>query len=287
MRTVGRTPFASTLQRPRTSPSPQSSPVEGEEEHPVPPMADLTGRVALITGAGRGMGRASAERIAAAGARVVVNDLDEARATEVADRLVSEGAEAMGVAADVSDAADVSRLVGTAREAFGGVDILVNNAGVLRRTGILALEEDEWDLVLDVNLKGTYLCTRAVLPAMKEAGWGRVVNISSSAGRSVSTLGGPHYTTAKAAVLGFTRAVAKEMAPFGITLNAVCPGLVNTEMVNEVITDAQTRAYADSFPIRRLAEPEEVAELVAFLASDRAAYITGASLDINGGDLML
>ena len=250
-------------------------------------MAELTGRVGLVTGAGRGMGRASAERIAADGARVVVNDLDETRAAEVADRLVSEGAEAIGVAADVSDAADVSRLVDTAREAFGDVDILVNNAGVLRRTGILDLGEDEWDLVLDVNLKGTYLCTRAVLPAMKAAGWGRVVNISSSAGRSVSTLGGPHYTTAKAAVLGFTRAVAREMAPFGITLNAVCPGLVKTEMVNEVITAAQTQAYADSFPIKRLAEPQEVAELVAFLASDRAAYITGASLDINGGDLML
>ena len=250
-------------------------------------MADLTGRVALITGAGRGMGRASAERIAAEGARVVVNDVDETRAAEVAERLVSDGAEAIGIGADVSAAPDVSRLVDTARDTFGDVDVLVNNAGVLRRTGILALEEDEWDLVLDVNLKGTYLCTRAVLPAMKEAGWGRVVNISSSAGRSVSTLGGPHYTTAKAAVLGFTRAVAKEMAPFGITLNAVCPGLVNTEMVNEVITDAQTRAYADSFPIKRLAEPQEVAELVAFLASDRAAYITGASLDINGGDLML
>ncbi len=250
-------------------------------------MAELTGRVGLVTGAGRGMGRASAERIAADGARVVVNDLDETRAAEVADRLVSEGAEAIGVAADVSDAADVSRLVDTAREAFGDVDILVNNAGVLRRTGILDLGEDEWDLVLDVNLKGTYLCTRAVLPAMKASGWGRVVNISSSAGRSVSTLGGPHYTTAKAAVLGFTRAVAREMAPFGITLNAVCPGLVNTEMVSEVITEAQTQAYADSFPIKRLAEPQEVAELVAFLASDRAAYITGASLDINGGDLML
>ena len=171
-------------------------------------MADLTGRVALVTGAGRGMGRASAERIAADGARVVVNDLDESRAAEVADRLVSGGAEAIGVAADVSDADDVSRLADTARERFGDVDILVNNARVLRRTGILALDEDEWDLVLDVNLKGTYLCTRAVLPAMKAAGWGRVVNISSSAGRSVSTLGGPHYTTAKAAVLGFTRAVA-------------------------------------------------------------------------------
>ena len=250
-------------------------------------MPELTGRVGLVTGAGRGMGRASAERIAADGARVVVNDLDETRAAEVADQLVSEGAEAIGVAADVSDAADVSRLVDTAREAFGDVDILVNNAGVLRRTGILDLGEDEWDLVLDVNLKGTYLCTRAVLPAMKASGWGRVVNISSSAGRSVSTLGGPHYTTAKAAVLGFTRAVAREMAPFGITLNAVCPGLVNTEMVSEVITEAQTQAYADSFPIKRLAEPQEVAELVAFLASDRAAYITGASLDINGGDLML
>ena len=250
-------------------------------------MADLTGRVALVTGAGRGMGRASAERIAADGARVVVNDLDETRAEEVADRLAADGAEAVGVAADVADAADVRRLVDTTRERFGDVDILVNNAGVLRRTGILALEEDEWDLVLNVNLKGTYLCTRAVLPAMKEAGWGRVVNISSSAGRSVSTLGGPHYTTAKAAVLGFTRAVAKEMAPFGITLNAVCPGLVNTEMVSEVITSAEVRDYADSFPIKRLAEPQEVAELVAFLASDRAAYITGASLDINGGDLML
>ena len=250
-------------------------------------MADLTGRVALVTGAGRGMGRASAERIAADGARVVVNDLDETRAAEVADRLVSGGAEAVGIAADVSDAADVGRLVDAASEVFGNIDVLVNNAGVLRRTGILDLDEDEWDLVLDVNLKGTYLCTRAVLPAMKEAGWGRVVNISSSAGRSVSTLGGPHYTTAKAAVLGFTRAVAKEMAPFGITVNAVCPGLVNTEMVSEVITGAQARDYADSFPIGRLAEPEEVAELVAFLASGRAAYVTGASLDINGGDLML
>ncbi len=250
-------------------------------------MAELTGRVALVTGAGRGMGRASAERLAAGGARVVVNDLDETRAAEVADRLVAGGAEAIGVAADVADADDVSRLVDTTREKFGDVDILVNNAGVLRRTGILDLDEDEWDLVLDVNLKGTYLCTRAVLPAMKAAGWGRVVNISSSAGRSVSTLGGPHYTTAKAAVLGFTRAVAREMGPFGITLNAVCPGLVNTEMVTEVITPAQTQDYADSFPIGRLAEPEEVAELVAFLASDGAAYITGASLDINGGDLML
>ena len=250
-------------------------------------MADFTGKVVVVTGAGRGMGRAVAERLAAGGALVVVNDVDEARATHVADELAAGGAEALGVTGDVTVAADVARLVETARERFGDVDVLVNNAGILRRTGILELEEEEWDLVLDVNVKGTYLCTRAVLPAMKEAGWGRIVNFSSTAGRSVSTLGGPHYTTAKAAVLGFTRAVAKEMAPFGITVNAVCPGLVDTEMVQEVITGAEARDYADLFPIGRLAQPQEVAELVAFLASDRAAYITGASLDINGGDLML
>ena len=138
-----------------------------------------------------------------------------------------------------------------------------------------------------VNLKGTYLCSRAVLPAMRKAGWGRIVNFSSTAGKNISTVGGAHYTAAKAGILGFSRHLAKEEARHGITVNSVCPGLFDTEMVPETISDERARAYADSFPISRLGRPEEVAELIAFLASDRAAYITGASLDINGGDLMI
>ena len=135
--------------------------------------------------------------------------------------------------------------------------------------------------------RGTYLCSRAVLPAMQKAGWGRIVNFSSTAGKNISTVGGAHYTAAKAGILGFTRHLAKEVARNGITVNSVCPGLIDTEMVRETISDERTKAYAESFPIPRLGEPDEVAELVAFLASDRAAYITGASLDINGGDLMI
>ena len=142
-------------------------------------------------------------------------------------------------------------------------------------------------MVVNGNLKSTYLCSRAVLPAMRDQGWGRIVNFSSSAGKNVSTVAGAHYTASKAAVLGFTRHLAKEEAPHGITVNAVCPGLIDTEMVRSTISDERATAYAESFPISRLGQPSEVAELVAFLASDRAAYITGASLDINGGDLMI
>ena len=146
---------------------------------------------------------------------------------------------------------------------------------------------DEWEKVMDINLKGTFLCSKAVIPFMKKNKWGRIVNMSSSAGRSVSTIGGSHYTTAKAGVLGFTRAIAKELAPFNITVNAVCPGLVNTKMVRKTISKDKIIQYARSFPIGRLSEPEEVADLVLFLASERSSYIIGASIDINGGDLML
>lgn len=177
-------------------------------------------------------------------------------------------------------------MAAAALSAHGSSDILVNCAGVLRTTRIDAITSAEWDLVLDVNLKGTFLCSQAVLPAMKEREYGRIVNISSSAGRSVSTLGGAHYTAAKAGVLGFTRALAKEVARFGITANAICPGLIDTEMARSNCSPERLRAYEESFPISRLGTPQEVATLVLFLVSD-AAYITGASVDINGGDLML
>lgn len=247
----------------------------------------LEGRTAIVTGAGQGMGAAIAHALASRGARIVVNDLQAERAHRVAAELIAAGATAIAVPGNVIDAGDVRRMIERAVERFGAVHILVNNAGVLRPTRVADIAEDEWDLVIDVNLKGTFLCSQAVLAPMKTAGWGRIVNLSSTAGKNISTVGGAHYTAAKAGILGFTRHLAKEVAVDGITVNAVCPGLIDTEMVRATIDEQRVDAYARSFPIPRLGQPEEVAELIAFLVSDRAAYITGASLDINGGDLMI
>ena len=249
--------------------------------------SELSCRAAIVTGAGQGMGKAVAQALAARGAALVVNDINPGPAERTAADLRSGGTEALAVPGDVTSKADVDRIVGAALDGFGGVHVLVNNAGILRPTHLIDIEEEEWDLVVDANLKSTYLCSRAVLKPMREAGWGRIVNLSSSAGRQYSTLGGPHYSAAKAGVLGLTRHLAKEEAGNGITVNAVCPGLIDTEMVRSAISDERTRQYAESFPIQRLGEPWEVAELVAFIASDRAAYMTGVAFDINGGDLMM
>ena len=249
--------------------------------------SDFAGRVAIVTGAGRGMGWAVAARLAAGGAKLVVNDLDADSAERAAGALQESGAEALATPGDVTSSADVARMVASALGRFGRIDVLINNAGILRPTPVFDIEEEEWDMVVNGNLKSTYLCSRAVLPAMRDQGWGRIVNFSSTAGKNVSTVGGAHYTASKAAILGFTRHLAKEEAAHGITVNAVCPGLIDTEMVRSTISKERTAAYASSFPIARLGEPYEVAELVAFLASDKAAYITGASLDINGGDLTI
>jgi NAD(P)-dependent dehydrogenase (short-subunit alcohol dehydrogenase family) len=248
---------------------------------------EFSGRVAIVTGAGRGMGLAVSRRLAAGGARVVVNDISADAAERAAAAVSADGGDAHSVAADVASRQDVDRLVESALERYGEVHILVNNAGIVRPTLVADMEEDEWDLVVNVNLKSTYLCSRAVLPAMRRGGWGRIVNFSSSAGRSVSTIGGAHYTAAKAGILGFTRHLAKESAGYGITVNSVCPGLIDTEMVRSTLSAADAKAHTDTLPIARMGRPSEVAELVAFLASDRAAYITGASLDINGGGLMI
>ncbi len=247
----------------------------------------LRDRIAIVTGAGQGIGRSVARTLAENGAHLVVNDLDESNAESTAEELRSSFTRAFHFQADVTDAPGVQAMVDWTADTFGAVHILVNNAGILFPTSVIDIDEDEWDRVIDVNLKGAFLCSKAVLPHMREAGWGRIVNFSSTAGKNISTVGGAHYTAAKAGVLGFTRHLASEVAPFNITVNAVCPGLIDTEMVRGTIDEDRTHAFARSFPIPRLGRPEEVADLVAFLASDQAAYITGASLDINGGDLMI
>ena len=248
---------------------------------------EFSGKVAIITGGAQGMGRAVAERLAGGGAKLALFDVNADNVEGTTEELRASGADCIAISGSVIDKSDVDRMVATTLDTYGAVHILINNAGVLRPTAVIDIEEDEWDWVVSVNLKGTYMCSRAVLKPMKAAGWGRIVNFSSTAGKNISTVGGAHYTSAKAGILGFTRHLAKESAADGITVNSVCPGLIDTEMVQTTIDEKRQRAYANSFPISRMGEPGEVAELVAFLASDRAAYITGASLDINGGDLMI
>jgi NAD(P)-dependent dehydrogenase (short-subunit alcohol dehydrogenase family) len=254
-------------------------------------MNALTGefrnKIALVTGAAQGMGFAIAERLGAAGARIALNDFNAEAAERAADSLRHKGMEAFGAPGNVAVSDDVRRIVTHVRRDCGRLDILVNNAGVLRPTRGELISDDEWDFVIDVNLKGTFLCCRETIPELRKSGSGRIVNVASTAGKSVSTIGGPHYTAAKAGVLGLTRHLARELARDGITVNAVCPGLIDTEMVRATIPEARVREYATSFPIPRLGQPAEIAELVAFLASERASYITGASLDINGGDLTI
>jgi len=247
----------------------------------------LQGRVAVVTGGGRGIGKGIAGKLAAAGADVIVGDIDMAQAQLTADELSRKNKKVMAAQIDVSREESVAELITRALDEFGNVDILINNAGIMFRTRLMDISVDEWERILRVNLTGPFLCTKAVIPMMKKNGFGRIVNISSSAGRSVSTLGGVHYTASKAGLLGLTRAVAKEVAPFGITVNAVCPGLIDTQMARETTTQEELENFLDSFPIKRLGSSEEIGDLVVFLCSENASYITGASVDINGGDLMI
>ena len=249
-------------------------------------MGDLQGRVALVTGAAQGMGGASAGCLAAHGANVILADVNEEKVQARAEAVRADGGPATALAVDVTDEQAVAAMVAFTVDTYGPAQVLVNSAGILRRTRIEGITKSEWDLVLDVNLSGTFLCSAAVLDGMRQSGYGRIINLASSAGRSVSTLGGAHYTASKAGVIGLTRAMAKEVGEHGITVNAICPGLIDTEMVQDNCPPERVQAYTDSFPVTRLGTPDEVAELVRFLVTG-GAYITGACLDINGGDLMV
>ncbi len=245
---------------------------------------DFRGRVAIVTGAARGLGRAAAERLHERGASVAVNVRDAARAESIADSL---GDRALAVPGDVSADGVPEAIVGRTLDRFGRIDILVNNAAMARSTRFADISPEEWRATLDVNLTAPFLFIRAVLPTMKQQAYGRVVNISSSAGRTVSTLGGSHYTASKAGLLGLTRAAAKELGKSGITVNAICPGMIDTELTRENATPDLLERLAAGYPVPRLGTAREVADLICFIASEAAGYITGTSLDINGGDLMM
>ena len=247
-------------------------------------LEDFTGRVAIVTGAWRGLGRAMAERLYERGASVAVNVRDAARAEEVATAL---GERALAVPGDITAPGAPDDIVGRTLARFGRVDVLVNNAALALSTRFEQLSADEFRAALEVNLTAPFLLTKAALPAMKAQRYGRVVNVSSSAGRTVSTLGGAHYTASKAGLLGLTRAAAKELGTFGITVNAVCPGMIDTELTRENASDELLERLAAGYPVPRLGTAREVADLVCFAASEAAGYITGASFDINGGDLMM
>ncbi len=249
-----------------------------------PTPQDFVGRVALVTGASRGLGRAAAARLLERGAHVAINVRDAARAEAVARAL---GPEVLAVSGDIATDDVPARIVTETVARFGRLDILVNNAALALPTRFEQLTAAEWRLALEVNLTAPFLLMQAAVPTMKAQGYGRIVNISSTAGRMVSTLGGAHYTASKTGLLGLTRAAAKELGKFGITVNAVCPGMIDTELTRETAAPERLVALAQAYPVPRLGTALEVADLICFAASDRAGYITGASLDINGGDLMM
>jgi len=244
----------------------------------------FAGRVAIVTGAARGLGLDAAQRLHELGASVAVNVRDSARAEAI---VASLGDRALAVPGDVASDGVPAAIVRATLERFGRLDILVNNAAVARSTRFAELTADEWRQTLEVNLTAPFLLMQAALPTMKAQGYGRVINVSSSAGRMVSTLGGAHYTASKTGLLGLTRAAAKELGAFGITVNAVCPGMIDTELTHEYASDELLNKLAAGYPIPRLGTAREVSDLICFAASEAAGYITGASFDINGGDLMM
>ena len=246
-------------------------------------------KVAIVTGAGspRGIGRAIAMTLAKKGADVVVADLDPAGAESVAGEIRAMGRAAMAVPLDVTSQQDVAKLVRAVLDRFGRIDILVNNAGITQPIKVADMTESDWDRIMAVNLKGTFLCSKAVLATMIKQGYGRIVNMSSvSAKRGGGVFGGAHYSAAKAGILGFAKALAREVAAHGITVNSVAPGLIATDIRGGLEPPERQKEMSRDIPVQRLGTPEEVAETVAFLASEEAAYITGEEIDINGGSHM-
>jgi len=240
---------------------------------------NLSNRVAIVTGSARGIGRAIALRLADAGANIVVSDIDDAE--PVANEIRAKGRQSLAVKANVTSATDVEKLVEATVSNFGRVDILVNNAGITRDQLLLRMSEEEWDAVLNVNLKSVFLCTRAVLRHMLKQHWGRIISISSIVG-VVGNPGQANYAASKAGIIGFTKTIAREVGSRGITANAIAPGFIETKMT-QALNENQRQELMKRIPLGSLGTPQDVAEAVAFLASEEARYITGQVLGVDGG----
>ena len=245
----------------------------------------LDGKVALVTGASRGIGRAIALRLAEEGAKVAINYAGNVKAAEEVKAAIEEkGGKALLVQADVSDSAAAEAMVASVVEAFGTVDILVNNAGITWDALFARMKEEDFNAVINTNLKGVFHCTKAVTKLMMKQRSGRIVNMASVVGVT-GNAGQANYSAAKAGVIGFTKSVARELAGRGITVNSVAPGFIETDMT-AVLSDKVKEAMAEDIPLKRAGKPEDVANAVLFLASDNAAYITGQVLHVDGGMVM-
>jgi len=247
---------------------------------------ELVDKVSLVTGASRGLGRAIALKLSTLGSKVAVNYVaieptNKSDAEEVVETITSLGGEAIAVEADIRDSDTVKDMVQQVTDKWGKIDILVNNAGINRDTLLLRMSDDAWDAVLDTNLRGTYLCTKFALRSMMRQSWGRIISMSSVAG-VVGNAGQCNYAASKGGIIAFTKSIAREVGSRNITANAIAPGFIVTEMTDK-LSQERKDAILDMVPLGRFGQPEDIAELVAFLATDRSSYITGQVIKIDGG----
>ena len=255
----------------------------------------LTGKVAIVTGGARGIGKSIVEGFAKEGASVVISDILLDVAQELAEKLINNKTRAIAVKTDGSKTSDAHNLAAATMKEFGKIDILVNTAGIIRDTMLVDIEEEEWDQILDINVKGIYLITRAVVPHMIATRQGKIVNISSRSGKDAQA-GLSHYGASKFAIIGITQSLAKELAPNDINVNAVCPGIVRTDMWERILDDRSARTgvpreeiwarMIETIPLKRPQVPEDMANMVLFLCSDIARNITGEAINVNGGSRM-
>ena len=249
-------------------------------------MFKLNGKVVLVTGSRRGMGKADAKILAERGAKVVITDLDLGECQKVVEEIKSSGGEALAIQMDVSNQSEVNQTIDKIISKFGRLDILVNNAGIYSPKPFLELTEEEWDKTIDINLKGQFLCAQRAAREMAKNKWGRIINIASVASGQVGVgiAGGAHYTASKGGVIGMSETLAIELAPLGITVNVIAPGAIDTPMIKAAqMPQEAMEGLLASVPLKRIGKPEEVAHTVAFLASEESSYITGSTIYVDGG----